>query len=228
MTAVMLRRKGYRIGIMDADITGPSITKMFGAEGARSDSTEMGLFPVSTHNDIALTSINLLLGRTEDPVIWRGPLIAGTIKQFWTDVIWGDLDYLMIDMPTGTGDVPLAVFQSIPLAGIIIVTSPHGVVSLIGKKVYNMAKSMNGSLLEIVDNMSHSACPKCGDKIDIFGESKAEKVALELDIFLLVKVPVDPELAALCDSGEIEKTNKNYLCGGKETLEYLNAEGNDK
>ena len=227
MTAVMLRRKGYRVGIMDADITGPSIPKMFGAEGAKPDSTEMGLFPVATHNDIKLMSINLLLEKTDDPVIWRGPLVAGTVKQFWTDVIWGDLDYLLIDMPPGTGDVPLTVFQSIPLDGIIIVTSPQDLVSLIVRKAYNMAKSMNIPVLGIVENMSYAVCPKCGDKIDIFGESKAEKVALEMNIPLLGKIPVDSELAALCDKGEIEKINKNYLCGCEEALENLNVEGDD-
>ena len=228
MMAVMLRRKGYRVGIMDADITGPSIPKMFGAEGAKPDSTEMGLFPVSTHNDIKLMSINLLLDKTDDPVIWRGPLIAGTVKQFWTDVIWGDLDYLLIDMPPGTGDVPLTVFQSIPLDGIIIVTSPQDLVSLIVRKAYNMAKSMNIPVLGIVENMSYAVCPKCGDKIDVFGESKAEKVAYEMDIPLLGRIPIDSELASLCDKGEIEKINKNYLCGCEEALESLNVEGNDK
>lgn len=219
MTAVMLRRKGYRVGVMDADITGPSIPKMFGAEEAKPDSTEMGLFPVATHNDIKLMSINLLLDKTDSPVIWRGPLIAGTVKQFWTDVIWGDLDYLLIDMPPGTGDVPLTVFQSIPLDGIIIVTSPQDLVSLIVRKAYNMAKSMNIPVLGLVENMSYAVCPKCGDRINVFGESKAEKVALELGIPLLGKVPIDPELAALCDKGEIEMINKNYLSGCEEALE---------
>jgi Mrp family chromosome partitioning ATPase len=228
MTAVMLRRKGYQVGIMDADITGPSIPKMFGAEGYKPKSSEMGLFPVVTHNDIKLMSINLLLDKADQPVIWRGPLIAGTVKQFWTDVIWGDLDYLLIDMPPGTGDVPLTVFQSIPLDGIIIATSPQDLVSLIVKKAYNMAKSMNIPVLGIVENMSYVVCPKCEERINIFGESKAEKVALNLDIPLLGKVPIDPELASLCDKGEIEKLNKNYLCGCEEALENLNAEGNEK
>lgn len=228
MTAVMLRRKGYQVGIMDADITGPSIPKMFGAEGAKPDSTEMGLFPVATHNDIKLMSINLLLDKSDQPVIWRGPLIAGTVKQFWTDVIWGDLDYLLIDMPPGTGDVPLTVFQSIPLNGIIIVTSPQDLVSLIVRKAYNMAKSMNIPVLGIVENMSYAVCPQCGDKINVFGESKAEKVALELGIPMLGRVPIDPELVALCDNGEIEKLSKNYLCGCEEALENLKAEGNDR
>ena len=219
MTAVMLRRKGYEVGVMDADITGPSIPKMFGAEDYRPEGSEMGLFPVSTHSGIKLMSINLLLDKTDSPVIWRGPLIAGTVKQFWTDVIWGDLDYLLIDMPPGTGDVPLTVFQSIPLDGIIIVTSPQDLVSLIVKKAYNMAKSMNIPIVGVVENMSYAVCPKCGEKINIFGESKAEKVARDLDIPLLGRVPVDPDIATLCDKGEIEKYNKDYLRGAEEALE---------
>lgn len=222
LTAVMMRRKGYSVGVMDADITGPSIPKMFGAEGYKPDSSEMGLFPVSTHNDIKLMSINLLLDKNDDPVVWRGPLIAGTVKQFWTDVIWGDLDYLLIDMPPGTGDVPLTVFQSIPLDGIIIVTSPQDLVSLIVRKAYNMAKAMNIPILGIVENMSHVICPKCGDKINIFGESQAEKVAQELNIPLLGKVPIDPEIATLCDKGEIEKVGSIDFNGCISALETLN------
>ncbi len=221
MTAVVLRRKGYQVGVMDADITGPSIPKMFGAESYKPDSSEMGLFPVATHNDIKLMSINLLLDKADQPVIWRGPLIAGTVKQFWTDVIWGDLDYLLIDMPPGTGDVPLTVFQSIPLDGIIIVTSPQDLVSLIVRKAYNMAKSMNIPILGVVENMSYAICPKCGDKINVFGESKAQKVADELGIPMLGRVPIDTELATLCDKGEIEKLSKNYLSGCEEALENL-------
>jgi ATP-binding protein involved in chromosome partitioning len=223
LTAVAMRRKGYKVGIMDADITGPSIPKMFGAEGCRPEGSEMGIFPVSTRNGIKLISINLLLDSSDAPVIWRGPLIAGTVKQFWTDVIWGDLDYLLIDMPPGTGDVPLTVFQSIPLAGIIIVTSPQDLVSMIVRKAYNMAKTMDIPVLGAVENMSYAVCPKCGERLDIFGESKAEKVARELSIPLLGKIPIDPELAALCDSGEIEKANNDYLTGCAEALERLNG-----
>ncbi len=219
LTAVALRRKGYEVGIMDADITGPSVPKMFGMEGTRPEGSDMGLFPVTTRSGIKLMSINLLLEQSDAPVIWRGPLIAGTVKQFWTDVVWGDLDFLLIDMPPGTGDVPLTVFQSIPLSGIVIVTSPQDLVSLIVKKAYNMAKSMNIPVAGIVENMSYAVCPKCGEPFNIFGESKAEKVALDLDIPLLGKVPVDPELAALCDAGEIEKFGKEYLAGAAEALE---------
>ena len=228
MTAVMLRRKGYQVGVMDADITGPTIPKMFGVEDYKPDITKMGLFPVSTQNDIKIMSINLLLDKKDDPVILRGPLISNTVKRFWTDVIWGDLDYLLIDMPPGTGDVPLTVFQSITLDGIIIVTSPQDLVSLIVRKAFNMAKSMNIPVLGIVENMSYAICPKCGNKIDVFGESKAEKIAFDLGIPLLGEIPIDSELAALCDKGEIEKINKNYLCRCEEALENLNVEGNDK
>ncbi len=223
MTAVMLRRKGYRVGIMDADITGPSIPKMFGAEMQRPDGIDVGLLPVNTQMDIKIMSINLFLDQSDSPVIWRGPLIARTVKQFWTDVIWGDLDYLLIDMPPGTGDVPLTVFQSIPLDGIIIVTSPQDLVSLIVRKAYNMARTMNIPILGIVENMSYVVCPKCGNKIDVFGKSKLEKVALDLNIPFLGKVPIDPELAELCDKGEIEKMDKSYLCCCEELLENLHS-----
>ena len=227
MTAVMLRRKGYQVGVMDADITGPSIPKIFGAEDLKPDNMEMGLFPIRTQSDIKLMSINLLLNRKDDPVIWRGPLIAKTVKHFWTDVVWGNLDYLLIDMPPGTGDVPLTIFQSIPLNGIIIVTSPQDLVSLIVKKAYRMAKVMNIPVLGFVENMSYAVCPKCGDHIDIFGKSKATRVAREMDIPLLGKVPVDPELAALCDKGEIEMMRENYLCDVGELLGNLRAGGKD-
>lgn len=223
MTAVRMRRKGYQVGIMDADITGPSIPKMFGVEDAKPEGSDMGLYPVNTHNDLKLMSVNFLLDKTDSAVIWRGPLIAKMVKQFWTDVIWGDLDYLLIDMPPGTGDVPLTVFQSIPLDGIIIVTSPQDLVSLIVRKAYNMAKTMNIPVLGIVENMSYVICPKCGEKIDVFGESKAKKVAYDLGIPLLGEVPIDPVLSSLCDKGEIEKVSKNYLCGCEEALENLNT-----
>ncbi|HMM01078.1 MAG TPA: Mrp/NBP35 family ATP-binding protein [Bacilli bacterium] len=225
MTAVMLRRKGYQVGVMDADITGPSIPKIFGAEDLKPDNREKGLFPIRTQSDIKLMSINLLLNRKDDPVIWRGPLIAKTVKHFWTDVVWGNLDYLLIDMPPGTGDVPLTIFQSIPLNGIIIVTSPQDLVSLIVRKAYRMAKVMNIPVLGFVENMSYAVCPKCGDHIDIFGKSKATRVAREMGIPLLGQVPVDPELAAICDKGEIEMMRKNYLCEVEELLGNLHAGG---
>ena len=211
LLAVMMRRKGHNVGILDADITGPSIPKMFGADDYKVDTSEFGMYPPKSHNGIKIMSINLLLEKRDAPVIWRGPLIAGAVKQFWTDVIWGDVDYLFFDMPPGTGDVPLTVFQSVPLDGIIIVTSPQDLVSLIVKKAYNMAKSMNIPILGIVENMSYIVCPDCGKQINMFGESKAEKIAEEMGVKFLGRLPVDTEIATLCDDGEIEKFDRNYV-----------------
>lgn len=221
LLSVMMRRKGYDVGILDADITGPSIPKVFGAEGYKPTTTELGLFPVTTHSDIRLMSINFFLDKNDSPVIWRGPLIAGTVKQFWTDVIWGDLDFLFIDMPPGTGDVPLTVFQSIPLDGIVIVTSPQDLVSLIVRKACNMAKIMSIPILGVIENMSYAICPECGKKMHIFGESKSEKIAEEMSIPFLGRIPIDPDLAALCDQGEIEKIHRDYLDKCTEVLERL-------
>lgn len=219
LLAVGMRRKGHNVGILDADITGPSIPKMFGGDDYKAETSEFGIYPARTHNDIKIMSINLLLEQNDAPVIWRGPLIAGAVKQFWTDVIWGKLDYLLFDMPPGTGDVPLTVFQSVPLDGIIIVTSPQDLVSLIVKKAYNMAKTMNIPILGIIENMSYAVCPECGKQINIFGESKTEKVAQEMGIAFLGRLPVDPDLAALCDRGEIEKFDKDYVDGCIEMLQ---------
>jgi Mrp family chromosome partitioning ATPase len=189
--AVMMSRKGYKTGILDADITGPSIPKMFGITN-KAEGSELGIYPQKSHNNINLMSVNLLLENDDAPVIWRGPVIAGVVKQFWTDVIWGDVDYLFLDMPPGTGDVPLTVFQSIPLDGIVIVTSPQDLVSLIVKKAYNMAKTMNIPILGIVENMSYLKCPDCGTEIKIFGESKIDSIAADLGIKVLGKMPIDP------------------------------------
>lgn len=210
LLAVMMRRKGYTTGVLDSDITGPSIPRMFGVK-SRANSSELGIYPAWTHNDIKIMSINLLLEKEDTPVIWRGPLISGTVKQFWTDVIWGDIDYLFVDLPPGTGDVPLTVFQSFPIDGIVIVTSPQDLVSLIVRKAYNMAKKMNIPILGIVENMSHVKCPECGNIIDLFGKSKAGEVADNMSIDLLARLPVDPEIASLCDKGEIEKFSREYL-----------------
>lgn len=219
LLAAVMKRKGYNVGVLDADITGPSIPKMFGGNDFRADTSELGIYPARTHNDIKIMSINLLLEKNDTPVIWRGPLIAGAVKQFWTDVIWGKLDFLFFDMPPGTGDVPLTVFQSVPLDGIIIVTSPQDLVSLIVKKAYNMAKTMDIPILGIIENMSYVVCPECGKRMDLFGKSKAEKVAEEMSIPFLGRLPVDPDLADLCDKGEIEKFDKNYVDGCIEMLE---------
>ena len=220
MLTVLMRRKGYRVGILDADITGPSIPKMFGVS-KKAEGSEYGLYPARTHNDINIMSINLLMDKEDSPVIWRGPIISGTVKQFWTDVIWGDIDYLFLDMPPGTGDVPLTVFQSIPLDGIIVVTSPQDLVSLIVKKAYNMAKTMNIPVLGIVENMSYLKCPDCGKEIRLFGESKIDDIAAALDIKVLGKMPIDPAVAELCDAGEIEKLNNDSLADAVSYIEKL-------
>lgn len=216
--AVLMRRKGYNVGVLDADITGPSIPKMFGIN-RKAEGSEFGIYPERTHNNINVMSINLLLEKDDSPVIWRGPIIAGTVKQFWTDVIWGDIDYLFLDMPPGTGDVPLTVFQSIPLDGIVIVTSPQDLVSLIVKKAYNMAKSMKIPVLGIVENMSYLKCPDCGKVINLYGESRITEIAASLGLEVLGKMPIDPKVAELCDNGEIEKFDNSYLDSAVEYIE---------
>ena len=223
--AVLMRRKGYKVGVLDADITGPSIPKMFGIT-KKAEGSEFGLYPERTYNSINVMSINLLLEKDDSPVIWRGPIISGTVKQFWTDVIWGDVDFLFLDMPPGTGDVPLTVFQSIPLDGIVIVTSPQDLVSLIVKKAYNMAKSMNIPVLGIVENMSWLKCPDCGKDIKLFGESKIDEIASELGISLLGRMPIDPTVAELCDKGEIEKLNHSHLDDAVEYIEKVTFNNN--
>ncbi|MBP3877150.1 MAG: Mrp/NBP35 family ATP-binding protein [Lachnospiraceae bacterium] len=197
-------RAGKKAGILDADITGPSIPRMFGIDGIQVLGSDAGLIPASTSTGINVMSINLLLENSGDPVIWRGPVIAGAVKQFWTDVVWGDLDYLFVDMPPGTGDVPLTVFQSLPVDGIIIVTSPQELVSMIVGKAVKMAKQMNIPVLGLVENMSYITCPDCGRKIHLFGESGASAAASEWGIEKTAVLPVMPELASLCDQGRIE------------------------
>ncbi|HEX2924929.1 MAG TPA: P-loop NTPase [Ruminiclostridium sp.] len=215
--SVMMRRKGYRVGVLDADITGPSIPKVFGID-QKAQGSELGIYPQTSRNDIKVMSVNLMLDQSDAPVIWRGPIIAGVVKQFWTDVIWGELDYLFLDMPPGTGDVPLTVFQSIPLDGIVIVTSPQDLVSLIVKKAYNMAKEMDIPILGVVENMSYLKCPDCGKEIKLFGNSKIDEIAESLDMKVLGKMPIDPAIAELCDRGEIEKLNHEYL---EEAVSYI-------
>lgn len=222
--AVLMKRKGYRVGVLDADITGPSIPKMFGVS-KKVEGSELGIYPQRTHNDIKVMSVNLMLKKEDSPVIWRGPIISGVVKQFWTDVIWGDIDYLFIDMPPGTGDVPLTVFQSIPLDGVVIVTSPQDLVSLIVKKAYNMAKSMNKPVLGIVENMSWIKCPDCGREIELFGKSKIDDVAQDLGVPVLGRVPIDPSVAELCDNGEIEKVDHDYL---NKAVEHIENHGGKK
>ncbi len=203
MLAVGTQRAGKHAGILDADITGPSIPKAFGIK-ERVAATEMGMIPVKSKMGVDIMSVNLMLDNDTDPVVWRGPVIAGVVKQFWTDVIWNDVDYLFVDMPPGTGDVPLTVFQSIPVDGIIIVTSPQELVSMIVQKAVKMAKMMNIPILGIVENMSYAVCPDCGKKIYVYGESHTAEVAKEYGIPLLAQIPFSPELAKQVDMGVIE------------------------
>ena len=208
--ASAMRKKGYSVGILDADITGPSIPKMYGLHGPATGS-EMGIYPIESSDGIKIMSVNLLMEDEEAPVIWRGPVIAGTVKQFWTDVVWGDLDYLFVDMPPGTGDVPLTVFQSLPVDGIVVVTSPQELVQMIVKKAYNMAGMMNIPVLGIVENYSYLTCPDCGKKISVFGESHIDEIAAELDIPVLGKMPVDAELAGAVENEKFAEVSNEYL-----------------
>lgn len=218
MLSVLMKRKGYRVGILDSDITGPSIPKMFGLT-RKAQGNETGIFPEYTKSGIAAMSVNLLIDQDDAPVIWRGPIIAGTVKQFWTDVLWGDLDFLFIDMPPGTGDVPLTVFQSIPLDGIVIVTSPQELVSLIVKKAYNMAKQMNIPILGVVENMSYIKCPDCDKEIKVFGESKLPQTAEEMGLDILGRLPIDSKMAEFADKGEFESFENNYLAEAADRIE---------
>ena len=210
LLSVAMQRKGYRVGILDADITGPSIPKAFGLK-ERAMGTETGIFPVTSKTGIEVMSINLLLDNDTDPVVWRGPVIAGAVKQFWTDVIWKDIDYMFIDMPPGTGDVPLTVFQSLPLSGIVIVTSPQELVSMIVEKAVKMAGLMNVPVLGMVENMSFFRCPDCGKEYSIFGESHIEQVAAAHGITRIAKLPINPKVAAAVDAGCVELADTDEL-----------------
>ena len=210
MMAVNMQRKGYKCAILDADITGPSIPKAFGIKQGV-DGDENGMIPPHSTTGIDVMSVNVLMDEETKPVVWRGPVIAGVVKQFWTDVIWNDIDYMFVDCPPGTGDVPLTVFQSIPLDGIIIVSSPQELVSMIVEKAANMADMMNIPVLGLVENMSYAICPDCGKEIKIFGESHIEGVAEKFGYEMLGKIPMDPKLAALVDRGMIELMENDYL-----------------
>jgi Mrp family chromosome partitioning ATPase len=211
MLAVKTAKNGYKTAVLDADITGPSIPKVFGAYQKASSLDGKYLDPIETELGIKLMSINLLLENEDDPVVWRGPVIAGAVKQFWTDVKWGDVDFMFVDMPPGTGDVPLTVFQSLPVDGIIVVASPQELVSMIVGKAVKMANMMNIPVLALVENMSYFECPTCKEKLSIFGESKIEETAKNYDIDTVAKIPINPEFALLCDKGDIEKFDGEHL-----------------
>ena len=201
--SVMMQRKGYQAAILDADLTGPSIPKSFGIH-QQAFGSEMGIMPAVTKTGIKLISVNMMLENEDAPVLWRGPLIAGVVKQFWSEVFWDEVDYMFVDMPPGTGDVPLTVFQSLPLDGIIVVTSPQELVSVIVAKAVNMAKAMNIPILGLVENYSYVKCPNCDEKIYVFGESHVAETAEKYDLKLLGSVPLDPEIAKHVDAGDVE------------------------
>ncbi len=220
LLAVLAQRAGYKTAVLDADITGPSIPKTFGIKG-RAEACEFGILPKTTKMGTKVMSLNLLTENETDPVIWRGPVIAGTVKQFWTDVVWEDVDYMFIDMPPGTGDVPLTVFQSIPVDGIVIVSSPQELVGMIVEKAVKMAKMMNIPVLALVENMSYVICPDCGKEIRIFGESHIEEIAERNGIGLTAKIPMDTRLAGACDKGMIELFDGDWLNGVFGEIEKL-------
>ena len=208
--AAQMAKAGYTVGILDADITGPSIPKMFGAHG-QLVGDEKGMYPYETPDGIKIVSINLLMEDEEAPVVWRGPVIAGAVKQFWNETVWGDVDYLFVDMPPGTGDVPLTVFQSLPVDGIVIVTSPQELVQMIVKKAFNMANMMHIPVLGVVENFSYLKCPDCGKHISLFGESHIDEAAAPLGTKVLGKLPLDPAFAQKADAGEFYQMENNYL-----------------
>jgi Mrp family chromosome partitioning ATPase len=211
MLAVTMQRRGYKAAILDADITGPSIPKAFGLKTGMVEGNDLGMFPVMTKTGIEVMSLNLLVDDETKPVVWRGPVIAGTVKQFWSDVVWNDVDYMFVDMPPGTGDVPLTVFQSLPLDGIVIVTSPQELVSMIVEKAVNMASLMDINVLGLVENYSYIVCRDCGKVIRPYGDSNIEKLADNYGTSVLAKLPIDPELASLCDKGVIELFEGDYM-----------------
>lgn len=223
MLAVSMNRKGHHTAILDADITGPSIPMAFGVADERPAVTPDGrlMIPAKSLEGVEIMSANLLLENATDPVIWRGPVIAGAVKQFWTETLWQDVDYMFVDMPPGTGDVPLTVFQSLPLDGIIIVTSPQDLVSMIVAKAVNMAKKMNVPIIGLVENMSYLLCPDCGRKISVFGESKADEVAKEYGIPMLAKLPIDPKIADSVDQGVVEYVESPWLDEAADIIEKM-------
>jgi Mrp family chromosome partitioning ATPase len=218
LLAVLARRAGYKTAILDADITGPSIPRAFGLT-EKAVGNEMGILPARTRTGISVMSLNLLLENDADPVVWRGPIIAGTVKQFWTEVAWGEVDYMFVDMPPGTGDVPLTVFQSLPVDGVVVVATPQELVGMIVEKAVRMADMMKIPVLALVENMSYMVCPDCGKKMTPFGESRADAIAAEHGIGCVARLPIDPKLAAACDAGAIELFDGAWLDGVMKHLE---------
>ena len=220
MLAVLMNRKEYNTAILDADITGPSIPRAFGVKHNVTGS-DIGWFPAKSKLGISIISLNLLVENETDPVVWRGPILANTVKQFWTDVIWNNIDIMFLDMPPGTGDVPLTVFQSIPVDGIIVVTSPQELVSMIVEKAVNMARMMNIPILGIVENMSYVECPDCDKRIKVFGESHVEEIAEKFKIENIAKIPMESKIAAACDKGMIELFDGEWLDGMADMIEKM-------
>ncbi|MBR4835899.1 MAG: Mrp/NBP35 family ATP-binding protein [Clostridia bacterium] len=221
MLAVTMQRRGYQTAILDADITGPSIPKSFGLGCGSVQGSELGMFPPKTKTGIEVMSVNLLMDEETKPVVWRGPVIAGVVKQFWSEVVWGEVDYMFVDMPPGTGDVPLTVFQSLPLDGIIIIGSPQELVSMIVEKAVNMASLMDVKLLGLVENYSYILCPDCGKVIRPYGKSNIEELAKAHSTSVLAELPIDPSLANLCDKGAIELFEGDYMERAADQLEKL-------
>lgn len=217
MMAVAMNKLGYKTAILDADITGPSIPQAFGLHEPAVGSDD-GILPAVTKDGIKIMSINLLLPKETDPVVWRGPVVAGAVKQFWTDVCWGDVDYMFVDLPPGTGDVPLTVFQSLPINGVILVTSPQSLVSMIVTKAVNMAKMMDVPVYGFVENYSYFKCPDCGKTVEIFGKSKLSEIALEYSLPVLARLPIDPDTAQLCDEGKMEQVSLDGVMPAAELI----------
>ena len=220
LLAVAMARKGKRVGVLDADITGPSAPKAFGVTECQG-ANENGIYPALSRSGIQIMSINLLLDNPNDPVVWRGPVIAGAVKQFWTDVIWEDVDYMFVDMPPGTGDVPLTVFQSLPVDGIVIVTSPQDLVSMIVAKAVKMANMMHVPVLGFVENYSYLQCPDCGKKIEVFGKSHLDEVAAQFELPILARLPIDPKVAEAYDAGLMETVDTEAVCNVIAAIETL-------
>lgn len=221
LLACKFNRSGFKTAILDADITGPSIPEAFGLAGERVSGTDEAINPVVTKNGIRIMSMNFLLEHQNDPVIWRGPIIAGAVKQFWTDVVWGDIDFMFVDMPPGTGDVPLTVFQSLPVDGIIVVASPQQLVRVIVEKAVKMAQAMKIPVIGLIENMSYVKCPKCGEEIRVFGESNIEAIAENYSLPVLARIPIEKEMSVAVDNGDIESLNVSYVDAAAALIEKI-------